>query len=170
MAYIEESFDAVNSKFRGTLSAEECAVIDRIRQQKEIPKLRHCIYNFPREVRLEARALGISAYQYAVNNNVLDKYMGELRDYQTVGAAFLYRSPRSMLGDAAGIGKTPQVCGMINMLRTNADNPKFAGTVYGNKKRILVAAEGSAVGQIAGEIEKFTGLRVTVLHSTEPIR
>lgn len=166
MAYIEESFDAVNSKFRGTLSAEECAVIDRIRQQKEIPKLRHCIYNFPREVRLEARALGISAYQYAVNNNVLDKYMGELRDYQTVGAAFLYRSPRSMLGDAAGIGKTPQVCGMINMLRTNADNPKFAGTVYGNKKRILVAAEGSAVGQIAGEIEKFTGLRVTVLHST----
>ena len=70
---------------------------------------------------------------------VLDKYVGTLRDYQTVGAAFLYRSPRSMLGDAAGLGKTPQICGMINAVRRNATNPDFAGTVYGNTKKILVA-------------------------------
>lgn len=166
MAYTEESFDAVNNKFKGKLSADECKIIDKVRKRKELPKLRNSIYNFPLSFRKEAREKGMSAYQYALENNVLDSYLGELRDYQTVGAAFMYRSPRSMLGDAAGIGKTPQICSMLNTMRNNADNPVFANTVYGNKKRILVAAEGSAVGQIAGEIEKFTGLRVTVLHST----
>lgn len=165
MAYIPESFDAATNKFRGTLTDEECRIIAGIRTQKEISKLKNGIYNFPVEFRREAREKGLSAYQYAVEQNCLAQYLGELRDYQTVGAAFLYRSPRSMLGDAAGIGKTPQVCGMLNLMRQNADNPLYAGTVYGNHKRILVAAEGSAVGQMAGEIEKFTGLRVTVLHS-----
>ncbi len=166
MAYIEESFDKVNNKFRGRLTDEECRIITGIRSQKVLPKLLKGIYNFPLAFRHEAKEKGLSAYDYAVQRNELDKYVGELRDYQTVGSAFMYRSPRSMLGDAAGIGKTPQICGMINAMRNNADHPQFGGTVYGNKKRILVAAEGSAVGQIAGEIEKFTGLKVTVLHST----
>lgn len=166
MAYVAESFEAETNRFRGRLRTDECKVINTILKQPEIPRFSNGIYNFPLTFRKEAKEKGKSAYDYAKSLGVLEKYEGKLRDYQTIGAAFMYRSPRSMLGDAAGIGKTPQICGMINALRRNADNPDVAGTVYGNTKKILVAAEGSAVGQIAGEIEKFTGLRVVVLHST----
>lgn len=166
MSYSPDSFEVETNRFKGRLSTEECKIINTILKQKEIPRFKNGIYNFPYKFRREAQENGMSAYDYAESLGVLDKYVGTLRDYQTVGAAFLYRSPRSMLGDAAGIGKTPQICGMINAVRRNAENPDLAGTVYGNTKKILVAAEGSAVGQIAGEIEKFTGLRVVVLHST----
>lgn len=152
-------------KYCGILPADKCEKIMQVRSMSEVPSFKHGIFDFPKEFRDEAKSKGYSAYEYAESLGKLDEYVGELRDYQTVGAAFMYLSPRSMLGDAAGIGKTPQICGMINKLRSM----KFrAGgdTVYGNKKRILVAAEGSAVGQIAAEIERFTGLHVTVLHST----
>ena len=146
-----DSFEVETNRFKGRLSTEECKIINTILKQKEISRFKNVIYNFPYKFRREAQENGMSAYDYAESLGVLDKYVGTLRDYQTVGAAFLYRSPRSMLGDAAGIGKTPQICGMINAVRRNAENPDLAGTVYGNTKKILVAAEGSAVGQIASE-------------------
>ncbi|GHU92831.1 hypothetical protein FACS1894208_00830 [Clostridia bacterium] len=140
--------------FCGNLSDREISRILKIRALSGAPALTREIYDFPRNLREEARSSNLSAYDFAVKENILDNYIGRLRDYQSVGAAFLYASPRSMLGDDAGIGKTPQVCGLLNLLRK-----------FGHNKRVLVAAEFSAVGQIAAEIERFTGLRVVVLQS-----
>jgi superfamily II DNA or RNA helicase len=140
--------------FAGDLSAPVISRIRAVREMGKVPAFTNEIYDFPRSLRDAARAEKLSAYDYAKRENVLSDYLGRLRDYQTVGAAFLYASPRSMLGDAAGIGKTPQVCATINRLRK-----------FGNTKRVLVAAENSATWQIASEFERFTGLKATVLNS-----
>ena len=145
--------------FSGNLTDEQAQRILKIRNSPEIPAMKNEIYNFKASFCKEARSLDKTPYDLAVERGILEENRGELRDYQTVGAAFMVASPRSILGDAAGIGKTPQVCAMLNKLRKmNAKSGK-------ETKRVLVSAETSAVGQIAREIERFTGMRAVVLSS-----
>ena len=82
------------------------------------------------------------------------QYIGELRDYQTVGAAFMYYSPRSMLGDGVGLGKTVEVSCLINYLKSRGELTRF-----------MIAVESSAINQTAYELIRFTGLNVVPMPS-----
>ena len=53
------------------------------------------------------------------------KYLGELRDYQTVGTAFLYASKHSIIADAVGLGKTAEIGALINFLMEKHEMSRF---------------------------------------------
>ena len=66
----------------------------------------------------------------------------------------MYMSPRSVIGDGVGLGKTAEVSALINYLHQTKQ-----------LKRFLMAVETSALGQTQCELMRFTGLRVVALPS-----
>jgi hypothetical protein len=125
--------------------------------QKRIDNLKNMIFNFPSEMLDMADDEEISVRNYIKKNNIdYTPYIGELRDYQTVGAGFLYMSPRSILGDGVGLGKTAEISALLNMLKQNNEMNRF-----------LMAVETSAVGQTIQELKRFTGLRIVELPSVK---
>jgi len=144
--------------YYGNLDNTRIGTILSIRDVSEIPNLSEMIYNFPYDAIIAARKDNISVRDYIKNSGgELDKYKGSLRSYQTVGAAFLYASPRSILGDGVGLGKTAEISALINMLY---------GT--GELKGFLMAVESSAAQQTVQELQRFTGLNVVALPSEKP--
>ena len=142
-----------------------CGTFDLIRQeqilsvigQSKIDYLKHMLFNFPSDLVEAADEQGISTRQYVKDHNIdYTEYIGELRDYQTVGVGFLYMSPRSILGDGVGLGKTAEISALFNILKQKKEMTRF-----------LMAVETSAVGQTIQEIKKFTGLRVVELPSVK---
>ena len=142
-----------------------CGSYDMIKQQqilsvinqKKIDGLKHMIFNFSSELVEEAEENDMSVRTYIKENGIeYQQYVGELRDYQTVGVGFLYMSPRSILGDGVGLGKTAEISALFNMLKQNNEMSRF-----------LMAVETSAVGQTIQEIKRFTGLRVVELPSVK---
>lgn len=139
----------------GELTVYEQENILSTQKQSVIPKLKHMIFDFPKTLVEEADALNISVLQLLRNKKEdCKKYRGELRDYQTVGAGFLWLSPFSVLGDGVGIGKTVEISALINMLR-----------MMGQMNRVLIAVDPTAVTQTINEIKRFTGMRVLELPS-----
>lgn len=143
-----------------------CGTFDYYRQEQilkiinshKIDNLKNMIFNFPSEMIDAADEEKISIREYIKNNGInYDPYIGELRDYQTVGAGFLYISPRSILGDGVGLGKTAEISALLNILKQKNELTRF-----------LMAVETSAVGQTIQEIKRFTGLRVVELPSEKP--
>ncbi|MEM4385417.1 MAG: DEAD/DEAH box helicase [Candidatus Anstonellales archaeon] len=144
-----------NGGYLGNMSEKQANIIDSIRQMKVIPNLKNMIFNF--DLELINRSINENrSIREIIKEEGIDysKYIGELRDYQTVGVAFMYASPRSMLGDGVGLGKTAQVAGLLNYLRLN-----------GEMRRFLMAVETSAIGQTAVELMRFTGLYIVQLPS-----
>lgn len=88
------------------------------------------------------------------NSIIYKKYIGTLRDYQTVGVAFMYLSPRSIIGDGVGLGKTAEIAGLLNYLKKTGELTRF-----------MMAVETSALGQIQYELMRFTGLHIVQLPS-----
>lgn len=142
----------------GRLTIQQQDIILSTRNCEVVPTLKNKIFKFPPELVLESVEKGISTREL-VKEKGLDfaDYVGELRDYQTVGTAFMYLSPRSMIGDGVGLGKTAEISGLLNVLREK-----------GEMSRFLMAVENSAIGQTWMELMKFTGMRVIMLPSTKP--
>lgn len=145
----------IDEIYYGTFTPEHAKMVLQVREAKSVPALKHTIYNFPYELLMRSldeqkRILDIIEEE----GLDLNQYIGELRDYQTVGTAFLYLSPRSCLGDGCGLGKTAEIAALINILRQK-----------GQLTRFLIAVENSAIGQIQVELMKFTGLNVIALPS-----
>ena len=142
----------------GRLTVQQQDMILSTRNCTVVPTLKNKIFNFPPELVLEAVERGISTRELVKEKNLnVDNFVGELRDYQTVGTAFMYLSPRSMIGDGVGLGKTAEISGLLNILREK-----------GEMSRFLMAVENSALGQTWMELMKFTGMRVVMLPSTKP--
>lgn len=142
--------------YTGNMLPEQIDCILNIRNQTVIPSLKRMVFNFPPEMILESLEKGVSIREMLGNDSDrLSKYIGELRDYQTVGTAFLYMSPRSMLGDGVGAGKTAEISALLNYLK-----------LRGELTRFVMAVETSALGQTQCELIKFTGLRVVSMPST----
>lgn len=141
--------------YTGNMQKSQMDMLLQIRDMKCVESLKKYIYNFTPEIILGAVNEGISPLKYCALHGIDTKdYIGELRDYQTVGVAFMYYSPRSMLGDGVGLGKTVEVSALLNVLRVKGELTKF-----------LIAVETSAVGQVQSEIMRFTGLNVVELPS-----
>lgn len=144
--------------YYGTKTAEQARNILAVRESKVVESLKRKIFNFSPELVMQSLKEGRSI-RYIVNRDNIDytQYIGELRDYQTVGTAFMYLSPRSMIGDGVGLGKTAEISALINILREKKEMNRF-----------LIAVETSALGQTQAELMKFTGLNVITLPSEAP--
>ena len=143
--------------FCGDLDVATQDLILNTREAKCVPSLKHMVYDFPPELVLEALDNGMSTLDYLKEKGIdKSQYVGELRDYQTVGTAFMYYSPHSMIGDGVGLGKTAEISALINILK-----------LKGEMRRFLIAVENSAIGQTWMEIMRFTGLMVVLLPSTK---
>ena len=144
-----------NGMYLGQMEPKIASYILDIRGRESIPNLKHMIFDFPAELVLRSIEEEKSIRDI-VRDEQLDykKYLGELKDYQTLGTAFMYMSPRSVIGDGVGLGKTAEVSALINYLHQTKQ-----------LKRFLMAVETSALGQTQCELMRFTGLRVVALPS-----
>lgn len=144
-----------NGMYCGNMSENQIKYILNIREQKEISGFKQMLFNFPPELVLESLESGESIRErFTREKRDFSKYYGELRGYQTVGAAFMYMSPRSILGDGVGAGKTAEISALINYM-----------VGRGEMRRFLIAVETSAVGQTHCELMRFTGLNIVQLPS-----
>lgn len=141
--------------YAGQMNNKQIDLILQTRNMECVPNLKHCIYDFDNELILEAINNGTSVRRLALEKGIdIEKYRGMLRDYQTVGTAFMYLSPRSIIADGCGLGKTAEIAGLINFLRE-----------HNEVGRILMAVENSAIGQTAAELMRFTGFNFVALPS-----
>lgn len=144
-----------NGMYLGSMSVQNAEVLLQIRESKAIEPLRHMIFDFPPDM-IMRQVDECKRLRDIVKEENLDykQYIGSLRDYQTVGTAFMYYSPRSMLADGVGLGKTVEVACLINYLKSRGEITRF-----------MIAVENSALSQTAYELIRFTGLNVVALPS-----
>lgn len=144
-----------NNMYLGNMSEQQATLIMQTRQAPAIPNLKGMLMNFPIELIQKSVEECLSIREIVKRDNIdYSQYYGELRDYQTVGTAFMYLSPRSILADGVGLGKTSEISALINWLYSRKE-----------MKRFLLAVETSAVMQSVVELERFTGLNVVALPS-----
>ena len=139
----------------GQMDPKQADLILSVREFGEIPNLKHLIFNFPPELVLRSLEEHRSIRDIIKSENIdYTPYIGELRKYQTIGTAFMYMSPRSIIGDGVGLGKTAEVSALINYLKQSRQLTRF-----------LIAVETSALGQTQAEMIRFTGLNIIALPS-----
>lgn len=143
-----------NNMYMGrNISEQQAELIMQTRGCEAIPNLKKMLYDIPLE--LIARSVD---EQDSVRNILkregkdINEYISELRDYQTVGTAFMYLSPRSIIADGCGLGKTAEISGLINWLK-----------LKGELTRFLIAVEATALCQTQMELIRFTGLNVVTM-------
>lgn len=137
-------------KYIGDMSVDQAELILATRESKSIPNLKRMIFDFPPELVLRSLQECKSIRKIIIEENIdYSQYIGELRDYQTVGTAFMYLSPRSILGDGVGLGKTAEVSALLNYLKKTNQMTRF-----------IMAVENSAWAQTTAELIRFTGLNI----------
>lgn len=139
-----------NDMYCGTIDPTHANMILQVRQSNVVPQMKNMIFNFPIDL-IERSMEEKKSIRKIVKEDSIDytQYLGELRDYQTVGAAFMFISPRSLIADGVGLGKTAEISAVLNYL-------------YQRKqmRRFIMAVETSALGQTVYELTKFTGMRI----------
>lgn len=147
-----------NNMYIGNMSEQQAELIMQTRMEKVIPNLKGMLFNFPLELIQRSIEEGESIRNIVKRENIdITPYVAQLRDYQTAGTAFMYLSPRSVLADGCGLGKTAEVAALVNWL-------KYKGEIT----RFLIAVETSAIGQTQVEMARFTGLNVIAMPSEAP--
>lgn len=113
-----------------------------------VKDLKNVIYNLtPEEV---------EQVKLSKNSDFIDPEVGELRDEQTIGVAYMYFAQRLVLGDSVGLGKTVQICGLCNLI---SQQRMKEGYTF----RYLYLTEKTLIGQTRDEMIKFTGEYVELL-------
>ena len=144
-----------NGMFAGELTPEQIRNIVKIKEMTVVESLKGFVFDIPVEEVMKAADEGIGYRAYAKKNGIdIMKYRGELRDAQTVGLAFMYFSPKSLLGDSVGYGKTVEIAGLLNVLKGKNEMTRF-----------MMAVEVSAVAQTLLELLRRTGMNIINLPS-----
>ena len=145
----------IDGMYYGTFAPEHANLVLGIRDLEVVPALKNMIYDFPPELIMRSLDEQKKILDIIKEDGVdIKEYIGELRDYQTVGTAFMYMSPRSIIADGVGLGKTAEIAALLNFLRQKRQMTRF-----------LMAVETSALGQTQVELMRFTGLNVVTLPS-----
>lgn len=145
----------VGNTYVGHMTNTQINVINEIRNSSVVPALKHTILQFPSELVLRSIGEQKAIRKIAQEENIdISKYVGELRDYQTIGTAFMYFSPRSMIADGVGLGKTVEIAALINLLYNRREMTRF-----------IMAVENGAITQTQCELIKMTGLNIIALPS-----
>lgn len=142
-----------NGSLKGAyLTDKDCQILDNLRELSNkngcVTDLKRVIYNLsPSEV---------EQIKLTRSSDFIDKQVGELRDSQTVGVAYMFYAKRLVLGDSVGLGKTVQICGLCNLI----SQMKYKqGTTF----RFLYLTEKNLIEQTRDEMIKFTGEYVDAL-------
>ena len=142
-----------NGSLKGAyLTDKDCQILDNLRELSDnngcVKDLKRVIYNLsPTEV---------EEVKLSRSSDFIDKQVGELRDSQTIGVAYMFFSKRMVLGDSVGLGKTVQICGLCNLI----SQMKYKqGTTF----RFLYLTEKNLIDQTRDEMIKFTGEYVDIL-------
>lgn len=145
-------------KYIADMPIDQAELIISTKNEKVIPNLKNAIFKFPTDLILRSINENKGIRDIIKEENIdYKQYTGELRDYQTVGTAFMYLSPRSILGDGVGLGKTVEIAALINYTY-----------MTGQSKRFLIAVENSAIAQVTAELIKFTGLHTVQIPPEAP--
>lgn len=144
-----------NGMYLGRMTVPNAEIILKIRQSKQVDSLKRMVFDFPVDLILES-VNECKRIRDIIREKNIDytQYIGKLRDYQTIGTAFMYYSSRSILGDGVGLGKTVEVSALINYLKSKGEMTRF-----------LMAVENSALSQTTYELIRFTGLNIVALPS-----
>lgn len=141
--------------YLGGLNLQQAELLLNVRESEEIPNLTNEIWDYPPQLILRSLRECKSIRNILKDEGVdSEQYKGKLRKYQTLGTAFMYISPRSVIGDGVGLGKTAEIAGLINFLVRKNELTRF-----------MIAVETSALGQTQSELIKFTGLNIVALPS-----
>lgn len=147
-----------HNMYIGNMSEQQAQLILQTRDTEIVPNLEGMLFDFPLELVKRCLDEGRSIRSIVVEENIdIEPYKAKLRKYQTVGTAFMYLSPRSIIADGVGLGKTAEVSALINFLK-----------LKGELTRFLIAVETSALGQTQAELIRFTGLNVVAMPSEAP--
>ena len=144
-----------NGMYLGRMTVPNAEIILKIRQSKQVDSLKRMVFDFPVDLILES-VNECKRIRDIIREKNIDytQYIGKLRDYQTIGTAFMYYSSRSILGDGVGLGITVEVSALINYLKSKGEMTRF-----------LMAVENSALSQTTYELIRFTGLNIVALPS-----
>ncbi len=143
--------------YYGNIKEKQANLILATREQECVDNLSQMLFEFPAELVLRSLDEGRSIRDIISEENIdYEQHIGKLKNYQTVATAFMYMSPRSIIGDGVGLGKTAEVAALINYLKN-----------INQLKRFLIGVETSALGQTQCEMIKFTGLHVVQLPSEQ---
>lgn len=156
-----------NAYYQGTMSDDNAACILQVIQSEKFPALMNCIWELT-----DAQVTDlISIYEtweaeHGSIENIIDTFdytkivKGELRDYQTIGTAFMFYAGSALLGDEVGLGKTVEVAGLCNLVRAlhKRKNKPFS---------FCFLTEKTPAGQIREKLVKFTGSFVGLLPNGE---
>lgn len=147
-----------NERYMGSLTQDDCERLEKVMELDEsngsIGYLKHVIYELSdsdtRTIIEETNADG------AVHSNI-DFKTGELRDDQTLGAAFMFFAKNCILGDSVGLGKTVETAALIQILKDvyKKENKTF---------RFLLLTEKNLVEQTRFKMVKFLGQFVETLY------
>lgn len=159
-----------NGRLKGALTDDECEKLENIisldAENGCFSDLKHIIYEVPDSVLIryieDMEGLG-----YSTDGVNLKSYVGELRDDQTLGTAFMMIAKNCILGDSVGLGKTAQVAGLCNFLREKVSDIEVANGTRKLPFKFLMLTEKNLIMQTRREMIKFTGEYVHALSSLE---
>lgn len=154
--------------YQGSLKDEIAEKVIHLRDNCEVvPSLKKSIVNLtPTQIdtlikHYEESDLNFENIPYPFMGVGKDIVLGELRDAQTVGVAFMYYVGSALLGDAVGLGKTVQLAGLINVLKNDY---KAKGKEF---RYCFLTESDPTLTQIRKKLIQFTGEYVGVLNSAE---
>lgn len=150
-----------NERYKGSLSSEQCDVIDELLELDSmngcLTDLLHVIYNLSDSDVLQI----IEEHElFGDVNTEYNKPIGTLRSEQTIGVALMYYAKNCILGDSVGMGKTVEVAGLCNLLKSEYNN-------LGKDFKYMFLTEKNLTSQVRKEMIKFTGEYVDLLPSGE---
>lgn len=142
------SLNYYNNRYKGTLSDQQCEVLERLIELKKdggvVLDIKHAITELPDDMVDSI----IENYEYFGHDlQEREKPAGTLEDYQTISVACMYYAGNCILGDSVGMGKTVEVAGLFNILKSE----------IGDSFRYLVLTEKRPASQLRHEMVKFTG-------------
>ena len=86
-----------NDMYIGNMSEPQAELIMSTREQPVIANLKKFLFDFSLELNKQSLDEELSIREIIKRDNIdFTQYITELRDYQTVGTAFMYLSPRWM--------------------------------------------------------------------------
>lgn len=142
-----------NNRYKGSLTDDECDLLEELLKVDAsngcVTDLRHVIYDLSESAVNTILDYGFSWEDFKDFVD-LERSIGTLEDYQTVGVAYMYWAKRLLLGDSQGMGKTPTSAGLCNLLRMEYEK-------QGKQFRFLFLTEKTSADQIQKKLIQFTG-------------
>lgn len=139
--------------YSGKLTSDACAMQLKLTETDVVQTLKHAIT-------LLTDTQVAEIIETKQNPTIAYAYSGTLKDYQTVGTAFMYYGKSVLLGDEVGLGKTVETAALINVLYEERHR-------QGKPFNWLFLGESTAVAELRRKLVKFTGRYVHCMPTGE---